>query len=149
MGSFNLTPKTWIVSTLTLFFFYPDTSWAQQSDNTAFLTVIRHADRKSKIQKPKLFINGKKKCIIPDAGYTTFTLNEGEHTVFAAFNKSVKSGEEIRETSLSINAEPRQHYYVLMVIPDIKRKIVSVTPIMESGAARLMKDYSKCDCSNP
>lgn len=149
MGSFNLTPKTWIVSALMLFFFYPETSWAQQSDNTAFLTVIRHADRKSKIQKPKLFINGKKKCIIPDAGYTTFTLNQGEHTVFAAFNKSVKSGEEIRETSLSINAEPRQHYYVLMVIPDIKRKIVSVTPIMESGAARLMKDYSKCDCSNP
>ena len=149
MGSFNLTPKTWIVSTLTLFFFYSETSWAQQSDNTAFLTVIRHADRKSKIQKPKLFINGKKKCIIPDAGYTTFTLNQGEHTVFAAFNKLVKSGEEIRETSLSINAEPRQHYYVLMVIPDIKRKIVSVTPIMESGAARLMKDYSKCDCSNP
>ena len=130
-------------------FFYPETSWAQQSDNTAFLTVIRHADRKSKIQKPKLFINGKKKCIIPDAGYTTFTLNQGEHTVFAAFNKLVKSGEEIRETSLSINAEPRQHYYVLMVIPDIKRKIVSITPIMESGAARLMKDYSKCDCSNP
>lgn len=149
MGSFNLTPKTWIVSALMLFFFYPETSWAQQSDNTAFLTVIRHADRKSKIQKPKLFINGKKKCIIPDAGYTTFTLNQGEHTVFAAFNKLVKSGEEIRETSLSINAEPRQHYYVLMVIPDIKRKIVSVTPIMESGAARLMKDYSKCDCSNP
>jgi hypothetical protein len=149
MGSFNLTPKTWIVSALMLFFFYSETSWAQESDNTAFLTVIRHADRKSKIQKPKLFINGKKKCIIPDAGYTTFTLNQGEHTVFAAFNKLVKSGEEIRETSLSINAEPRQHYYVLMVIPDIKRKIVSVTPIMESGAARLMKDYSKCDCSNP
>jgi hypothetical protein len=149
MGSFNLTPKTWIVSALMLFFFYSETSWAQESDNTAFLTVIRHADRKSKIQKPKLFINGKKKCIIPDAGYTTFTLNQGEHTVFAAFNKLVKSGEEIRETSLSINAEPRQHYYVLMVITDIKRKIVSVTPIMESGAARLMKDYSKCDCSNP
>ena len=132
-----------------LFFFYPETSWAQQSENAALLTVIRNADRKSKIKKPKLYINGKKKCIIPDAGYTTFTLNQGEHTVFAAFNKSVKSGEEIRETSLSINAEPRQHYYVLMVIPDIKPKTVSVTPIMESGAARLMKDYSKCDCSNP
>lgn len=143
-----LTKKTWVLIGLALLFFYPKSSQAQQSDNAALLTVIRHADRKSKIQKPKLYINGKKKCIIPDAGYTTFRLNEGEHTVFAALNKSVHSGEKIRETSLSINAEPRQHYYVLLVIPDIKRKIVSVTPIMESGAARLMKNYNKCDCGN-
>lgn len=149
MITFYLAKKTWVMIGLALFTFYPESSQAQQSENAALLTVIRHADRKSKIKKPKLYINGKKKCIIPDAGYTTFTLNEGEHTVFAALNKPVKSGEEIRETSLSINAEPRQHYYVLLLIPDIKRKIVSVTPIMESGAARLMKDYSKCDCSNP
>ena len=141
--------KTWVIIGLALLTFYPESSQAQQSENAALLTVIRHEDRKSKIKKPKLYINGKKKCIIPDAGYTTFTLNEGEHTVFAALSKSVKSGEEIRETSLSINAEPHQHYYVLLLIPDIKRKIVSVTPIMESGASRLMKDYSKCDCSNP
>ena len=149
MTIFYLAKKMALIITLSLFMIFPSASQAQQADNAALLTVIRNADRKSKIQKPKLYINGKKKCIIPDAGYTTFTLKEGEHTVFAALNKPVKSGEEIRETSLSINAEQRQHYYVLLLIPDIKRKIVSVTPIMESGAARLMKDYSKCDCSNP
>ena len=149
MTIFYLAKKMALIITPAVFMIFPARSQAQQADNAALLTVIRNADRKSKIQKPKLFINGKKKCIIPDAGYTTFMLDQGEHTVFAALNKSGKTTEKILETSLSINAEPRQHYYVLMVIPDTKRKIVSVTPIMESGASRLMKDYSKCDCSNP
>ena len=149
MFSIGLTKNTWVITALMVLIFYPKLSKGQQSDNSALLTVIRNADRKSKIQKPKLYINGKKKCIIPDAGYTTFRINPGEHTVFAALNKSIKAGEELRETSLSINVVPRQHYYVLLVITDVKRKIVSVTPIIESGAARLMKDYSRHECCNP
>ncbi len=149
MFSFYFTIKSWVITALLLLIIYPESSMAQQSDNAALITIIRNADPKSKVQKPKLYINGKKTCIIPDAGYTTFALNQGEHTVFAVLNKSLRAGEEMREASLSINAEPRQHYYVLLVIPDLKRKIVSVTPIMESGAVRLMRDYSKCDCTNP
>lgn len=143
------TNKTFWVVAFILLIFYPEFSQAQQSDEAALVTVIRNADRKSKMQKPKLYLNGKKKCIIPDAGYMTFAIKPGEHTVFAAFSKLGKSGEKIREASFSINAEPSQHYYMLLVIADAKRKIVSVSPIMESGAVRLMKDYSKCDCSEP
>ena len=148
MTTFNLAKKV-VTIILVIFMTVHSPSQAQQADNATLLTVIRNADRKSKIQKPKLFINGKKKCIIPDAGYATFMLSQGEHTVFAALNKLGKTTETIGETSLSINAEPRQHYYVLLVIPDKRRKIVSVTPIMESGAAKLMKHYSKCECSSP
>jgi hypothetical protein len=149
MTIFYPAKKIVVIITLALIMIFPQFLHAQFEEDAALLTVIRNADRKSKVHKPKLFINGKKKCIIPDAGYTTFKISQGEHAVFAAFNTAGKSGENLREASLSINAEPGQHYYILMVIPDVKRKIVSVTPIMETGAARLMKNYRKCDCSKP
>lgn len=141
--------KTFWIVALMLLIFHPELSQAQDSDEPSLVTVIRNADRKSKMQKPKLYINGKKKCIISDAGYMTFALKPGEHTVFAAFSKSGKTAEKIREASLSINVEPNHHYYMLLVIADAKRKIVSVSPIMEYSAVRLMKDYSKCDCRKP
>lgn len=127
---------------LLAFLFFPNKSSSQQAITTAKITVIRSAGETLKNRPISVYINGEKKCLLTDAHYTTFSVNEGENTVFAALNKTRKIKDKIRESSLSIKAVPSQQYYVLIVITDPKRSSISITPILESGALKLIKDYN-------
>ena len=130
-------------------FIFTAKSSAQQSVNGARITVIRNADESLAKRPMTVYIDGVKSCFLPNSAFTTFIVNEGEHTVFADLGKTKNIKRKIAETSLSIKVSPQQEYFVLMVVTDPKKRNITFTPILQTGAAKLMKEYRQWECKKP
>jgi len=117
-------------------------SFSQQAENMAQITVIRSAGEVLKHKPMTIYINGEKRGMLQEAKYITFEVKEGEYSVFSAMHNSKTVKDKMRETSLNLMAITQQRYYILMVITDPRRRMVSFTPILENGALKLMKECS-------